>query len=320
MVALFLGNEYQLSWAAPEQNPYMQTVPPRPTATSWPTPTPSSSGSIPTRQSAPDAETGDNDNDDDEEGVLLPTRAAGADTSPDDVEVIEPADDDGNTPAKAPQPNNAAQGQNKAPGPASGQGNTGSQVPITPQQADLSLISQLDNPIPKLGEIITVTTIISNSGPSRVTNVMVRDALPPGMRLSSVLASRGSYDANTGVWIISTIGRSNQVTMTIAMRVMETDPITITAEVIAADQFDPDSTPDNTLATEDDQASVTITPLAEPALAAQNRSDLVDLETTPPQAQETLALSNEAGWLYWLYALIVGTVLVFVGVQLVHRS
>jgi hypothetical protein len=104
------------------------------------------------------------------------------------------------------------------------------------------------------------------------------------------------------------------------MRVMETDPITITAEVIAADQFDPDSTPDNTLATEDDQASVTITPLAEPALAAQNRSDLVDLETTPPQAQETLALSNEAGWLYWLYALIVGTVLVFVGVQLVHRS
>jgi hypothetical protein len=43
-LGLFLGVGQKPSWAAPEQNPHMQTVPPRPTKTppaGRPTPTPS---------------------------------------------------------------------------------------------------------------------------------------------------------------------------------------------------------------------------------------------------------------------------------------
>jgi hypothetical protein len=110
------------------------------------------------------------------------------------------------------------------------------------------------------------------------------------------------------------------VTVSLVVNVAGVDPITVVAEVASGDQLDPDSTPHNDLEIEDDQDSVSVTLSDEIGLGAPSRSDLIGLGTTSLPAQEIPTLSSEAGWLYWLYALIMGIVFIIMGLQLVRRS
>jgi uncharacterized repeat protein (TIGR01451 family) len=193
-------------------------------------------------------------------------------------------------------------------------------VPPAPQQADLSLLNLVNNPDPEVGETITFTIVVSNSGPSRVTNVVVKDQLPPGLVLSTTFGSRGSYEAGKGHWTINTIGQNKEVTMSLVVRIAESLSTTVTAEVVAVDQFDPDSTPNNHLEIEDDQMSVIFLPPEGAPLAAQQGSSSIRQMGAPLPTRETLALSASIDWLYWLGAIIVGIIFVFTGIQLVHRS
>lgn len=318
IMALFWGNGSKLSWAAPEQNPHLQTVPPRPTETPGIVPTPTQAAAQPTRPSRDEEDEDENDNEapetDDNEGEDNTQPGTGP-TGP-----TESDDNDPSSPAGSAQPGDKTQTQAKPSGQGSGQGNKGSVVPATPQQADLSLLKWVNNLTPEVGETITFTTLVSNSGPSRVTNVIVKDQLPPGLVLSSTFGSRGSYEAGKGHWVINTIGQNKIVTMSLVVRVTESLSTTITAEVVAVDQFDPDSTPNNHLEIEDDQTSVALSPLGGAALAVQADNSSTSYRATPLPTKETLALSADIDWLYWLGAIIVGIVFVFTGIQMVHRS
>src|SRR5262249_35870330 len=52
-------------------------------------------------------------------------------------------------------------------------GNNTASATETPQQADLALAKTVSNPTPNVGDIVTFTIIVSNSGPDAATNVMV---------------------------------------------------------------------------------------------------------------------------------------------------
>jgi uncharacterized repeat protein (TIGR01451 family) len=135
-------------------------------------------------------------------------------------------------------------------------------VGIGEQVADLSLAKAVNNPLPKIGENITYTLTLTNSGPNTATNVTVSDTLPDGLDFVSV-GDGGSYDATTRTitWNVSSLpatSGSNVVTLDIVATVNSADSIANSASVTAADQTDPDSTPGNTDTTEDDAASVTI--------------------------------------------------------------
>ncbi|MEZ6091142.1 MAG: hypothetical protein R3C05_24590 [Pirellulaceae bacterium] len=133
-------------------------------------------------------------------------------------------------------------------------------ITITPPTADLSLTKTVNDASPSLGENVTFTLTVRNSGPNQATGVRVRDTLPAGTEFVSSSATLGSYDSGTGVWNVGSISNGGTATLRIVARTLSEGLKSNVAEIIAADQLDPDSTPDNATAGEDDTADVTFTP------------------------------------------------------------
>ena len=133
-------------------------------------------------------------------------------------------------------------------------------ITVTPQQADLQLSKTVDNLQANVGENVTFTIVVSNSGPDAATNVEVMDELPAGITYRSGIVPQGNYNAGTGVWNVGTIAAGSQVALTIVGSVDNPGAKTNLAQVSSVDQFDPDSIPGNSVGSEDDQQSVTITP------------------------------------------------------------
>jgi uncharacterized repeat protein (TIGR01451 family) len=131
---------------------------------------------------------------------------------------------------------------------------------LTPASADLSLIKTVDNPSPNVGQSVTFTLTLANAGPDGATNVTVGDTLPAGMTFVSATPSQGSYVSGTGVWTVGSVASGANATLQIVASVQSTGTKTNTAQVTASDQADPDSTPNNNVATEDDQGSAGLTP------------------------------------------------------------
>lgn len=139
-------------------------------------------------------------------------------------------------------------------------------TPVTNQNfgfrtaADLSLTKVTSNPTPNIGENVTFTITLSNAGPASATGVSVADLLPAGLTYVSANPSQGTYNNTTGVWSVGSLGSGTNATLQVTATVATAGAKTNTAQVSASAQFDPDSTPNNSVATEDDQASVTVTP------------------------------------------------------------
>lgn len=133
---------------------------------------------------------------------------------------------------------------------------------VTPQIADLSVTKVVDESSPALGQNVTFTVTVANAGPDAASNVTVGDALPADMTFVSSTPSQGAYDEVTGVWTVGGVASGGDATLEIVASVDTTGVKTNTAEVTAVDQADSDSTPNNSQAAEDDQASATITPQA----------------------------------------------------------
>ncbi len=133
------------------------------------------------------------------------------------------------------------------------------QVSVTGQQVDLSLTKTVDNALPLLGETITFTLSVSNTGPSTATSVVVRDLLPLGLLYDASTPSQGAYDDVTGIWTVGTLASGESQTLTIDAVLTTTIAVSNVAEITAVDQPDSDSTPDNNAPAEDDQDSVVVT-------------------------------------------------------------
>ena len=135
-----------------------------------------------------------------------------------------------------------------------------SSVIVTPPLIDLSLTKSASPARPSVGQNLTYTITIANAGPQSASGVEVTDVLPPGLSLVSSNPSSGSYEAATGIWSVGSIASGGTATLQVVATVNTANVKNNTAQVTAANEFDIDSTPDNNIATEDDQASVTATP------------------------------------------------------------
>jgi uncharacterized repeat protein (TIGR01451 family) len=127
----------------------------------------------------------------------------------------------------------------------------------------------VDNPTPGIGEQVVFTLALHNIGPTEATGVAVRDLLPAGFGFAAATPDQGTYDDNTGTWQVGTVPNGATLNLTLAATVTQVGVLLNTAEIIAADQPDPNSTPGNNVAGENDQASVTLTVGAAPALTIQ---------------------------------------------------
>jgi uncharacterized repeat protein (TIGR01451 family) len=134
-------------------------------------------------------------------------------------------------------------------------------VDVTPQVADLSVTKDVDDATPNAGQTITFTIrVINHSTTQQATGVTLTDQIPAGMTIGTATTAAGTYDQNTGIWNIGTIAANATVELTITATSTTSAQKTNTARLTTADQFDPDSTPGNTVAGEDDELTITITP------------------------------------------------------------
>ena len=113
---------------------------------------------------------------------------------------------------------------------------------------------------PYVGGNVIFTLTLSNNGPSEASGMAVTDALPDGFTYISDDAN-GAYDVANGLWTVANILNGSNTILNITAVVNASGNYTNSAEVTAADNLDPDSSPNNGIATEDDQDSVTLTPI-----------------------------------------------------------
>jgi uncharacterized repeat protein (TIGR01451 family)/gliding motility-associated-like protein len=131
--------------------------------------------------------------------------------------------------------------------------------------ADIALVKTVNNNMPQVGETLTFIIEVSNSGPEDATNVQIQDVLPSGLTLvAGSISNGGVLTGNTITWDLVSVPMGTQ-SLTYQTTV---NPPTGTAgeyvnivQVMASDQFDPDSTPNNDDGdqSEDDEDSVTVT-------------------------------------------------------------
>jgi uncharacterized repeat protein (TIGR01451 family) len=138
--------------------------------------------------------------------------------------------------------------------------NNSSQLTVPSQVADLSLAKSVDTAAPNVGAAVTFTLVAANAGPNTATGVEVEDRLPAGLEFLSATASQGSYSNASGRWTLGSVANGALATLQIVARVTGSTPLVNTAQVARADQFDPNSTPGNGNAGENDQSSAPITP------------------------------------------------------------
>jgi uncharacterized repeat protein (TIGR01451 family) len=129
---------------------------------------------------------------------------------------------------------------------------------ITPASADLELSQTISNFIPTVNSEIDLTLALTNKGLGTASGVQVSDLLPSGLSFVSARTVQGSYDSATGVWDVGNLRNGLSRTLTVTARVTGTGAITNVAEVSAVRELDPDSSPANNVASEDDQTSVTL--------------------------------------------------------------
>ena len=73
----------------------------------------------------------------------------------------------------------------------------------------------------------------------------MEDVLPAGVSYVSDSTDGVSFDSATGIWSVGDLASGDTVSLTIQALVVDTGELTNVAQIVAADQFDPDSTPGN---------------------------------------------------------------------------
>jgi uncharacterized repeat protein (TIGR01451 family) len=143
--------------------------------------------------------------------------------------------------------------------------NTSDNVPaiatILVGQTDLSLTKTVDNGTPTVGNNITYAIAVTNNGTNSTSGVIVKDILPSQVSYVSD-NSGGSYNSATGNWNVGSLNNGETKTLQITVKVNAATTFSNTTEVTASSLADPDSTPNNNIANEDDQASVAVTSTA----------------------------------------------------------
>ncbi len=90
-------------------------------------------------------------------------------------------------------------------------------VPVT--NADLVLSKIVNDHTPYVGDTITYTIIVTNSGPEAATTVVLTDPMPAGLTLGAYTVSQGVYTGSDGLWAIGSLPPRATASLTVSARV-----------------------------------------------------------------------------------------------------
>ncbi len=130
--------------------------------------------------------------------------------------------------------------------------------------SDIALTKTASNLSPYVGDQIDFTITVTNFGPDDATGVSANDLLPSGYTFISA-NNGGLFAGNTITWPVLNLasGASAQLTYIVKINasVGIVDEYKNVAQIITSNNFDPNSTPNNNDPSENDQDSVTVTPI-----------------------------------------------------------
>ncbi|MGB5047727.1 MAG: hypothetical protein WBO46_02220, partial [Caldilineaceae bacterium] len=106
-----------------------------------------------------------------------------------------------------------------------------------PLNADVTLLQRASALTPTVQSLVTLVLTATGRGPETATNVQVVDTLPSQFSFVSQAASRGSYNATTGIWTIGSLGIGQQEVLTLTVRVVGSGSFSNAATISAA-EFD----------------------------------------------------------------------------------
>ncbi len=127
---------------------------------------------------------------------------------------------------------------------------------------DLSLTMSIEEEVidslVAVGDEFYYSLKLKNNGPGIATGVEVYNKPPSQVQWGGFASSQGTWSNGTGIWQIGTLKPQQEVELNITVRVLESGNIEFTSSVFKANQKDIDSTPNNNVPEEDDQASLLI--------------------------------------------------------------
>jgi alpha-tubulin suppressor-like RCC1 family protein len=129
--------------------------------------------------------------------------------------------------------------------------------PLVATIADLSVGIGASAAALTVGSSGTVGVTVANAGPDPAPGVVVA-VQAPGMAPDAATASQGGFDAGTGIWTLGTVPAGGQATLSLPVAALAAGVVTATAELLALDGLDPDSTAANAAPGEDDRATTQI--------------------------------------------------------------
>ena len=139
----------------------------------------------------------------------------------------------------------------------------GAQAQADPEvaPADLSLTLAADAQQSAVGSTLTYTVTVHNESDVPAVGVQVAGparAETDGAEFLEAIPFQGSFDAETGLWTVGEVGPGAEAVMLVQIRVERAGGFAGCAEIAAAAQPDPDSTPYSGDTPEDDYACVQI--------------------------------------------------------------
>ena len=127
-------------------------------------------------------------------------------------------------------------------------GNNEASASVTFPEADLALTKSSDITRADIGEEVNFTITLTNNGPDQATNVEISESIPSGFILISTEASKGDYDAGTGLWTLSSMNLNEQATLNVKVQTKAEGSFSNTVRVNDVDQFDPNTANNNSTA------------------------------------------------------------------------
>ena len=168
---------------------------------------------------------------------------------------------------------------------------------LAPQVSDLELSKSFTdaNGLPaNVGDVLTFSIVIANNGTNAATNVNVEDVLPFGLSIvPGSIDNGGIYNAGSTTinWSLANVPLAG-VTLTYQVTVNaptgRVNEYTNVAQIVASDQFDPDSIPNNDDGdqSEDDEDSETV-----PTPQTSDLSLVKSVSDSTPNVGDTVTFS-----------------------------